>query len=77
MAGFSVKYTGGKELVKRLRKLEDGGLPLDQGMKLFEEGAKLTIQLNKQLDTAEQKVQLMMEKADGTSEERPFEEEQV
>lgn len=25
MAGFSVKYTGGKELVKRLRKLEDGG----------------------------------------------------
>lgn len=60
-----------------VRKLEDGGLPLDQGMKLFEEGAKLTIQLNKQLDTAEQKVRLMMEKADGTSEEHPFEEEPV
>ncbi len=58
-----------------VRKLEDGGLPLDQGMKLFEEGAKLTVQLNKQLDAAEQKVRLMTEKADGTSEEKPFEEE--
>lgn len=60
-----------------VRKLEDGGLPLDQGMKLFEEGAKLTIQLNKQLDAAEQKVRLMIEKTDGSSEEQPFEEEPV
>ena len=60
-----------------VRKLEDGGLPLDQGMKLFEEGAKLTIQLNKQLDAAEQKVRLMIERADGTSAEQPFEEESV
>ena len=60
-----------------VRKLEDGGLPLDQGMKLFEEGAKLTIQLNKQLDAAEQKVRLMIEKTDGSSEELPFEEETV
>ena len=60
-----------------VRKLEDGGLPLDQGMKLFEEGAKLTIQLNKQLDAAEQKVRLMIEKADGSSEELSFEEASV
>ena len=60
-----------------VRKLEDGGLPLDQGMKLFEEGAKLTIQLNKQLDAVEQKVRLMIEKADGSSEEQPFEEASV
>lgn len=60
-----------------VRKLEDGGLPLDQGMKLFEEGAKLTLQLNKQLDAAEQKVRLMTEDAAGNSQETPFEEESV
>lgn len=60
-----------------VRKLEDGGLPLDQGIKLFEEGAKLTLQLNKQLDAAEQKVRLMTEAADGSSEERDFEEDRV
>lgn len=60
-----------------VRKLEDGGLPLDQGIKLFEEGAKLTLQLNKQLDAAEQKVRLMTEAADGSSEEQDFEEDRV
>ena len=60
-----------------VRKLEDGGLPLDQGMKLFEEGTKLMLQLNKQLDAAEQKIRLIVERPDGSSEEQPFEEEPV
>ena len=60
-----------------VRRLEDGGLPLDEGMKLFEEGAKLTLQLNKQLDAAEQKVRLMTEAPDGSSEEQAFEEDRV
>ena len=58
-----------------VRKLEDGGLPLDQGMKLFEEGTKLMLQLNKQLDAAEQKIRLIVERPDGSSEEQPFEED--
>ena len=55
-----------------VRKLEDGGLPLDQGMKLFEEGTKLMLQLNKQLDAAEQKVVLLTAGEDGRPVEQPF-----
>ena len=36
--------------------LEQGSLPLEESLKLFEEGAALAAQLHKQLEAAEQKV---------------------
>ena len=45
-----------KEIVARL---ESGEETLDNSLKLFEEGAKLTAFCRKKLDTAEQKVQVL------------------
>lgn len=56
--------------------LERGEAPLEQAMKLFEEGAKLLRECTAQLDAAEQKVTLLTAGADGAPEERPFREEE-
>ena len=55
--------------------LERGEAPLEQAMKLFEEGAKLLRECTAQLDAAEQKVSVLTDGPDGAPEERPFEEE--
>ena len=55
--------------------LERGDAPLEQAMKLFEEGAKLLRECTAQLDAAEQKVTLLTAGEDGKPEERPFDEE--
>ena len=55
--------------------LERGEAPLEQAMKLFEEGAKLLRECTAQLDAAEQKVTVLTAGSDGTPEERPFDEE--
>lgn len=58
-----------------VRELESGDIPLERSMKLFEEGTKLSAALSRQLDTAEQKVTLLLQKQDGETEEQPFEED--
>lgn len=55
--------------------LERGEAPLEQAMKLFEEGAKLLRECTAQLDAAEQKVTVLTAGSDGTPEELPFDEE--
>ena len=52
--------------------LERGDAPLDQAMGLFEEGAKLLRECTKQLDEAEQKVNLLTAGKDGEIVEEPF-----
>ena len=44
------------ELEDNVRKLEAGGLTLDEGMALFERGQALAAHCNKQLDEAELKI---------------------
>jgi len=51
-----------------LRQLEDGALPLDEALKVFERGVELLRESRSYLDEAEQKVTLLTE--DG--EEIPF-----
>lgn len=55
--------------------LERGDAPLEQAMKMFEEGAKLLRECTAQLDAAEQKVTLLTAGENGEPEEHPFEEE--
>ena len=52
--------------------LERGDAPLEQAMGLFEEGAKLLRECTKQLDEAEQKVNLLTAGKDGEIVEEPF-----
>ncbi len=53
--------------------LEKGNSPLEESMQLFEQGMKLSAELQKMLETAEQKVTLLTEQADGTIKEQDLE----
>jgi len=48
-----------------VRTLESGNAPLDQSLSLFEEGVALVKLCNRKLDTAEQKVKLLVRGEDG------------
>ncbi len=61
-----------EEIVK---KLEKGDLPLEQSLKLFEEGVKLARACNKRLEEAERKVEILLKDRAGNPSAEPFEEE--
>jgi exodeoxyribonuclease VII small subunit len=61
-----------EEVVKRL---EGTDLSLDEAMKLFEEGVKLSRECQKQLEEAEGRVEILLKKADGKIAAEPFEPE--
>ncbi len=54
-----------------VRGMENGSLPLDETIKLFEEGNALVKLCTERLDTAEQKVRILTETPLGVTEE-PF-----
>ena len=56
-----------------VRSMERGDAPLEEALKLFEEGAGLIAACNKMLDEAEQKVVKLKKGADGEPIELPFE----
>ena len=56
-----------------VRSMERGDVPLEQALKLFEEGAGLIASCNKMLDDAEQMVVKLKKGPDGFPIELPFE----
>jgi exodeoxyribonuclease VII small subunit len=58
-----------------VRKLESANLPLDQAMKLFEEGMQLSRDCQKQLEQAEARVEILLKKAGGEMVAEAFEPE--
>ena len=53
----TLDYEGSfRRLEEIARLLEQGSLPLEDSLKLFEEGTKLAAQLHKTLEAAEQKL---------------------
>ena len=56
--------------------LERGDAPLEESLKLFEEGMSLRKQCSTMLDRAEQKVSKLTVKEDGTAAETPLEREE-
>lgn len=63
-----------KELEQIVEQLEDSELPLDDALKLFERGIKLSQLCSAKLDDAEQKVEQLVKGADGSMRPVPFEE---
>ena len=49
------------QLAEIVNTLQSGEASLDEAMKLFEKGVKLAAECNKMLDTAEKKVNLILE----------------
>ena len=62
-----------KELETVVRSLESGNVSLDEMLGLFERGVALTKECTKQLDSTEQKINILINKADGLVAEEPFE----
>jgi exodeoxyribonuclease VII small subunit len=59
-----------------VRKLEQGDLPLEQSLKLFEEGIRLSRICNTRLEEAERKVEILLKDKTGDMIAKPFEEEE-
>lgn len=59
-----------------VQELEQGELPLEQALKLFEEGTKLSRFCAKRLEEAEQRVEVLLKDKGGKLSARPFEEEE-
>ncbi len=62
-----------EEIVK---ELETGDLPLEQSLKLFEEGVKLSRICHKRLEDAERRVEILLKDNNGNIVARPFEEQE-
>jgi len=69
---FEKSLTRLEEVVKCL---ESPDLSLDEAMKLFEEGVKLSRDCQKQLEEAEGRVEILLKKADGKIAAEPYEPE--
>ncbi len=55
--------------------LEEGGLTLEDALKQFEAGIRLTRKCEKALQEADRKIEMLMRNLDGELEARPFEED--
>lgn len=65
-----------ERLEEIVQELERGDLPLEQSLKLFEEGIKLSRICNKRLEEAERKVEILLKDKNGAIKAEPFEEEE-
>ncbi len=61
-----------KQLESIIGKLERGDLPLEESVRLFEEGIQLSNTCKTDLETAEGKVQMLLKQKDGTMKAVPF-----
>jgi len=61
-----------KELEGIVEKLEEGGLTLNESMKLFEQGVKRARFLREELEKAEKKIEILLKDAKGDNKEEPF-----
>lgn len=57
-----------------VKKLEEGDLPLDDSLKMFEEGVRLARFCGTKLDAAERKIEILMKTEGGAAEPIPFDE---
>jgi len=61
-----------KKLETIVDQLEEGDLPLEESLKLFEEGVGLSAACKQELDAAEGKVQVLLKQRDGSLTVEPF-----
>lgn len=61
-----------KQLETIVAQLEGGDLPLEESIKIFEQGMRLSAQCKQELDAAESKVQILLKQRDGSMKPEPF-----
>jgi len=60
------------KLEKIVAKLEEGDVPLEDSLKLFEEGIRLSRLCNQKLDEAEKKVEILLKNKEGVLKPQSF-----
>lgn len=60
-----------------VRRLEDGAVPLEEAIKLFQEGTALAGSCGKLLDEAEMEIVKLTKGSDGSLQEVPFANEEI
>jgi len=60
------------KLEKIVSKLEKGDIPLEESLKRFEEGVRLSRWCNHKLDEAEKRVEILLKDKEGTLKPQPF-----
>jgi exodeoxyribonuclease VII small subunit len=70
MANFEEQLTALESVVE---KLERGELSLEESVRLFEEGVKLSDACKKELEAAEGKIQILVDRGNGGMKAVPFE----
>ncbi len=63
---------GLERLEQIVKELEQGDLSLERSLELFEEGMKLSGVCRRQLEEAENKVEILVKKGDGKMAAEPF-----
>jgi len=61
-----------KQLETIVAQLERGDLALEDSVKIFEEGMRLSTECKKQLEEAEGKVEILVKRRNGAMEREPF-----
>jgi exodeoxyribonuclease VII small subunit len=64
-----------KRLEGLVQELESGDLTLDEALKKFQEGIKLSKFCSKKLDEAEEKVSILLRDEEGVVRSEPFQDE--
>lgn len=54
-----------QDLEKIVRKLEDGDLPLEDSLKLFEDGVRLSRDCQERLNQAERRIEILLQDEEG------------
>ena len=68
-----IKFENALEKLEEIvRKLEGGEMPLDDSLKMFEEGVRLARFCGGKLDAAERRIEILMKNEDGTLGTAPF-----
>lgn len=74
MAAKELKFEGALERLEEIvRKLEEGDIPLEDSLKLFEEGVRLSRLCDQKLQAAERRIEILMKDHEGGVTTLPFE----
>ena len=66
-----------KELEKIVRRLEDGDLSLEESLKLFEDGVRLSRDCQERLNQADRRIEVLLKDENGNSVLHPIESEDL
>jgi exodeoxyribonuclease VII small subunit len=65
------------ELEQIVGKLENGDLPLEESLELFENGIRISRECREKLSKAERRIEILMKDADGTLQARELEPDEL